>query len=383
MGNTAPAVFDHHIMGIANAMARRGLGTTAPNPSVGAVIANESTGDVIARAVTAPGGRPHAEPLAIALAGERCRGATLYVTLEPCAHFGRTPPCVDAIIASGIARVVVAQTDPDPRVAGRGLERLRAAGIAVTRGVRTAEAHAVTLGHITRVAERRPAVTLKMALGEDGEVPRGINGTPRWVTGPEATAYAHVLRATHDAILVGAQTVRDDNPDLTCRLPGLADRSPLRVVLAGRTTIEPSCRLAQSAKRVPVLLYEPNNSSSGHHAALAEKGVDIASLHHIHGRVWLPAVLEDLAGRGITRLLVEGGSRVWSAFAAHGFADEIIVAAAGDGALPEPDAIARARALVLRYLNLTRLTVVEVRRAGKDAITLFSRAAVTPPPTVG
>ena len=211
--SAAGSAFDIHMMRIALTMARRGLGLTAPNPSVGAVIANEQTGEVIARGVTAPGGRPHAETRAIRDAGERARGATIYVTLEPCSHHGKTGPCADAIVAAGLKRAVVAIEDPDPRVAGRGLDKLRAAGIEVVRGIGADEARWITRGHIVRVTERRPFITLKLALDADGNVPRGAVGTPRFVTSPDARAHGHLLRAEADAILVGTGTVQAENPE--------------------------------------------------------------------------------------------------------------------------------------------------------------------------
>lgn len=363
--------FDCQMMAVALALARRGLGQTAPNPSVGAVIADEASGEILARAVTAPGGRPHAEPQAIAEAGERARGATLYVTLEPCSHFGRTPPCADAVIAAGLRRVVVAQTDPDPRVSGRGLERLRQAGIEVTRGVLTKEAHALTLGHIVRVAERRPAITLKMAVDVNGNVPRGANGQPLWVSCPESTAYAHLMRARHDAILVGGQTVIDDNPELTCRLPGLHSRSPLRVVIAGSGGMPSDCKLAETAGSVPVLIYAGRRSPLANAHELAGQGVSIKDVYSVGGRPWIPAVVEDLAARGITSVLVEGGPRIWQAFAHHGFVDELKLVVAGGG---EPDATSCARETAARYLRPGQHVASSSRVIGRDRLTSFIRA---------
>ena len=188
-------MLDAQMMSIALRMAERGLGDTAPNPSVGAVIVDAATGEVIARATTARGGRPHAETIAIAAAGDRARGATIYVTLEPCSHQGRTGPCADAIIAAGIQRAVVAIEDPDPRVSGRGLDKLRAAGIEVERGVGAAEARWLTRGHIVRITERRPFVTLKLALDGSGEIARGDGVSPVWVTGEISRAHGMLLRA--------------------------------------------------------------------------------------------------------------------------------------------------------------------------------------------
>ncbi len=319
------------MMGIALTMARRGLGQTAPNPSVGAVLVDPATGEVIARGTTGPGGRPHAETTAIARARERARGATLYVTLEPCSHHGQTAPCADAIIASGITRVVCAIEDPDPRVAGRGLSRLRAAGLDVARGVRAAEADWLTRGHIVRVTQRRPFVQLKLALAADGLVPQGKNGQPTFVTSPDARALGHLLRAQADAILVGHGTVAADDPDLTCRLPGLAARSPRRVILARNGLNLRGTRLAQTAATVPVTVYKGSDVAPAVTSAMTAQGATIHQAQAIGGALWLPAVLEDLAASGITRLLVEGGPRIWRAFAQAGLVDDIVGFVAGRG----------------------------------------------------
>lgn len=353
------------MMAIALTMARRGLGTTAPNPSVGAVVADEETGEVISRAVTAPGGRPHAEPQAIAAAGERARGATIYVTLEPCSHIGKTPPCADAIIAGGLKRVVTSIEDPDPRVAGRGLDRLRAAGLSVTRGVLANEARWVTRGHIVRVTERRPFVTLKMALGANGTVARGKAGAPLWVTGPLARARGHLLRAESDAILVGAATIRDDDPDLTCRLPGLAHRSPVRVVVSGSLDIPLTAKIVATARSVPVWIVCSTHTSADVKQHLRDEGCEIIEVQQVAGRLWLPAIMEALVARGITRLLVEGGPSMWRSFADAALVDDVALfvapsvassplqlASAALGALPltiidkcnvEPDTLWRLR----------------------------------------
>jgi diaminohydroxyphosphoribosylaminopyrimidine deaminase / 5-amino-6-(5-phosphoribosylamino)uracil reductase len=336
------------MMGIALGLARQGLGRTAPNPSVGAVLVDPATGEIFGRGRTADGGRPHAEVVAIGRAGgaAHTRGATLYVTLEPCSHQGQTGPCADAIIAAGIARVVCATEDPDPRVAGRGLDRLRAAGIDVVRGVRGDEARWITRGHIVRVTERRPFVTLKLAIGADGQVPQGVQGKPVFVTRPEARAHGHLLRAQADAILVGAGTVRADNPELTCRLPGMADRSPLRVVLAGRGAV-PIGRMGAA------LVY-------GARFEGAEQNNRI-TVTQVGGRIWLPAVMEDLVARGITRLLVEGGPKVWRSFGDARLVDEVAVyVAGGDEAI--------ARASVDRLVGDVGMTIYETRRLGPDTL---------------
>lgn len=361
---------DRELMRLALERAREGLGRTAPNPSVGAVVYDSARGDVVASAVTAPGGRPHAEPLAIAAAGERARGATIYVTLEPCSHFGKTPPCADAIVAAGIARAVIAITDPDPRVAGRGIARLEAAGITVTRGVLADEAAWVTRGHILRVTERRPFVQLKLALGADGAVPRGGAGTPTWVTGPQARAAGHRLRAEADAILVGRATVIDDDPELTCRLPGLEDRSPIRVVLARGLEVPPCSKLVKTARTVPVWIVGGASAEPARRAALEAAGCEIITVPEVGGRLWLPAVTEALAARGITRLLVEGGPQVWASFARAGLVDEVVAFTAGgdDG---EP----ALRAALGRWVGpVTEALTLEGRRpAGNDTVWTLRR----------
>ncbi|MBL8566523.1 MAG: bifunctional diaminohydroxyphosphoribosylaminopyrimidine deaminase/5-amino-6-(5-phosphoribosylamino)uracil reductase RibD [Hyphomicrobiaceae bacterium] len=357
---------DHHMMGIALRMARRGLGQTAPNPTVGAVIVEPQTGEVIARGWTQTGGRPHAEPVALAQAGARARGATMYVTLEPCSHHGKTPPCSDAVLAAGIARLVVALQDPDPRVSGRGLEQIRRAGVAVTRGVRAEEAHWLTRGHIVRVTERRPFVQLKIAVGADGRVPRGAGGEPVFVTGAEARARGHLMRAEADAILVGHGTVRDDDPDLTCRLPGLAHRSPRRVVLAADVAGLAESRLARSARMVPVQLFTASGAQT---QTLGTLGVEVSPTRLVAGRLWLPDVLEALAQSGITRLLVEGGPGVWASFVRHGLFDEVVLFHARGGG--QPVAEEAARAVLQAVAGIAGLDLSEHRRLGGDDMLVF------------
>lgn len=310
--------FDEHMMTIALRLARRGLGATAPNPAVGAVIADETTGEIIARGWTQPGGRPHAEKEALARAGDRARGKTMYVTLEPCAHTGRTPTCADAMVTSGLARVVCAIPDPNPVVAGRGFGQLRAAGMDVDVGLLEDEARHVTLGHILRQTADRPFVQIKMALDAGGAIAEG-DGAPVWVTGPEARALAHMLRAEADAIVVGSGTVMADDPELTCRLPGLAARSPDRVVLDASLRTSPTARVYRSGKPGPRVWLASRTGTTGRHTALPlETGADEG----------LPSVLAALARNGITRILVEGGPRLWQDFFDAGLVDEVVVMSA-------------------------------------------------------
>ncbi|HEY9521334.1 MAG TPA: bifunctional diaminohydroxyphosphoribosylaminopyrimidine deaminase/5-amino-6-(5-phosphoribosylamino)uracil reductase RibD [Methyloceanibacter sp.] len=328
-------------MAQALALARRGLGTTWPNPSVGCVVVGAS-GEIVGRGVTAPGGRPHAEAVALDRAGRSAAGATLYVTLEPCAHEGRGAACADTIAAAAAARVVVAMGDPDPRTAGHGLARLRAAGIEVTEGVLQDEACEVTLGHVLRVTEGRPAVTLKLAVGSDGLVPRGEGGAPTWITGDLARAHAHLLRARTDAILVGRGTVVADNPSLTCRLPGMECRSPVRVILDRRLRTPTDARLFED-EMVPVWFIcardemEPNTAALH---SLQERGAEIIPVTiDAHGLPAIREALDQLARRGITRLLVEGGPSVAHVFLDGDLVDEAVIyqgssPAGSDGLLP-------------------------------------------------
>ena len=361
--------FDLNIMDIALGMAVRGLGQTAPNPSVGAVIANPATGDVISRAVTARGGRPHAETIAIAEAGEKAKDATIYVTLEPCAHHGHTGPCAEAIIAAGLKRVVVAIEDPDPRVAGRGLDKLRAAGIEVVRGVGADAARWIARGHIVRITERRPLVTLKLALNAKGDIARGDGSKPTWVTSENARAHGQLLRARHDAILVGSGTVRADNPSLTCLLPGLADRSPVRVVLSRDLDISQDNKLAASARQVPLwIATAAGGDPSAKRAHFKSCGTEILDVATVQNNIWLPSVMEALVARGITRLLVEGGPSVWRAFAEASLVDEVVLYMAG-GRIEET----QARAALERLTSPLELTLIEQRHIDTDTMWRFRR----------
>jgi diaminohydroxyphosphoribosylaminopyrimidine deaminase/5-amino-6-(5-phosphoribosylamino)uracil reductase len=364
---------DDGFMQIALRMARRGLGTTAPNPSVGAVVVDPATGEVIARGWTQPGGRPHAETVALQRAGSRARGATMYVTLEPCSHYGKTPPCASAIIEAGVSRAVVGILDPDPRVAGRGIDMLRAAGIEVRRGVCAPEAVRITRGHILRVTERRPLIQVKMALDSGGQIARGTDGKPRWVTGPMARAHAHLLRARADAILVGSRTTKDDDPELTCRLPGLLGRSPIRVILCGSTLPALDSKIARSARDVPVWIFNVPGADPAQENALVRAGCRLFHVATVGGRPWIPAVTEALVAEGITRLLVEGGPTVSRAFSSVGLVDDIVQYRAAGHA---QDAT-RTRAAALRSTNDLAghmgFALAHERALGDDMLYVFHR----------
>jgi diaminohydroxyphosphoribosylaminopyrimidine deaminase / 5-amino-6-(5-phosphoribosylamino)uracil reductase len=303
-------------------LAESNLGATSPNPSVGAVVADAATGEIIASAVTARGGRPHAEVLALREAGPRAKGAIMVTTLEPCSHFGATPPCAHTIVEAGISLAVYGSRDPDMRVAGRGLAWLETHGVPAIRGAFAKESDWINLGHALRVTERRPFVQLKLAVDANGRAPLG-SGKPVWVTGEEARARAHLLRARADAILVGRRTIEADDPELTCRLPGLADRSPVRVVLAPNCNIPAEAHIFQT-ERPPVWIVCGDSSKGAH--LFGRRGVRIFDIGASPGGVLnLKLVLMRLAAEGVTRLLVEGGPTTWRGFLEAGLADEVVI----------------------------------------------------------
>lgn len=312
-------------MTLALALGRRGLGWCWPNPSVGAVIADGRTGRIISCGWTGDGGRPHAEAVALAAAGEAARGATLYATLEPCSHWGKTPPCADALIAAGIARVVYGAVDADPRVAGRGLARLGAHGVEIAEGPFPREARWLALGHSLRVTAGRPFVQLKLAVDADGMVPAG-NGAPVWVTGPDTRAYGHLLRAGCDAILAGSGTIEADDPELTCRLPGLSGRSPIRVVFASRASLPPDAKIWRDSESAPVWVVGSQDAPKAAIAVLEERGAIFIGVKTArNGRPDIAEAMHLLAGRGITRVLVEGGPSLAASFLDADLIDEAIL----------------------------------------------------------
>jgi diaminohydroxyphosphoribosylaminopyrimidine deaminase/5-amino-6-(5-phosphoribosylamino)uracil reductase len=359
---------DRRFMELALRVARRMLGRTAPNPAVGAVIADATTGEVITRGWTQEGGRPHAEGHALARAGAGARGQTMYVSLEPCSHHGRTPPCAEAIVAAGMRRVVCAIEDPNPEIAGRGLAVLRRAGIAVDLGLCAEEARWMAAGHILRMTQDRPFVQLKIAVSGDGLIAPG-DGAPRWVTGPEARQFAHILRARADAILVGRKTVADDNPELTCRLPGLERRSPRRVILDARFRTPPTARMLESAGRVPVTIF----GETGARSPSYPKGVEVRRMPPgPDGRLSLAVALESLAAEGVTRVLVEGGPTIADAFLKADLVDEVVIGhgtetLGASGRLPVGGS-------GLEFLHDGgRWQTVEERRLGTDRISIHRR----------
>lgn len=313
------AADDRRWMALALRLARMSVGDTAENPPVGCVLVRD--GRLVGRGRTAVGGRPHAEAVALAQAGPAARGATAYVTLEPCAHHGRTPPCAEALAAAGVVRVVVAIGDPDPRVDGGGIAILRGAGIAVEVGPGAEAAAGASAGFLMRVTAGRPHVTLKLATSLDGRI-AAHSGASRWITGAEARAHAHALRARSDAILVGIGTALADDPELTCRAPGLGHRSPVRVVLDRALRLPPDSRLVRNAGAVPTWVM--TTAAGGHAPHLGARGVQVIPVDgDAAGRPAIPAVLAALADRGIGRLLVEGGAAVAGSFVTAALVDEV------------------------------------------------------------
>jgi len=301
-------------------LARRGLGQVWPNPAVGCVLVRD--GRVVGRGWTAPGGRPHAETIALAMAGEQARGAVAYVTLEPCSHHGQTGPCAEALIQAGVSHVIVAVDDPDPRVSGRGLEMLRKAGIRVDLGLCREEAAELNAGFFTRITENRPLVTLKSASSLDGRIATH-SGESQWITGPKARSAGHMLRAEADAIMVGSTTAIVDNPDLTCRLPGLEKRSPVRVVVDSRLRLPLTAKLVATARQTPTWLITVAGNDPERLQAFDSCGVQVIEVPAGDEGVDLPAVMTELGKRGLTRLLVEGGAHLSAALLRHDLVDRI------------------------------------------------------------
>lgn len=358
-------------MRAALALARRGLGTTWPNPSVGCVIVQ--AGRVVGRGVTQPGGRPHAEAQALAMAGPAARGADAYVTLEPCNHTGQTPPCTEALIAAGIARVIVAGSDPDRRVDGAGIDRLRAAGLEVVTGVLTAEADAMQAGFLHRVREGRPLVTLKLASTLDGRIAtRG--GESQWITGAAAREAAHALRGRHDAVMAGVGTVAADDPLLTCRIPGFRTIPVVRVVVDSHLRTRLTAQLVATAMTDPTWIIHRGGVPADRRSAFTRAGVRLCDVPGGERGVDLGAGLQALGASGLTRLLVEGGAQLAAGLLRDGLVDRIAWFHApcimgGDG-WPAAQAFG-----VAALADMAKFTRTASRPVGDDMLTEFTRAA--------
>lgn len=360
---------DIHHMREALRLGRSAMGSAWPNPAVGCVIV---AGDqIVGRGATAPGGRPHAEPQALAEAGAAARGATAYVTLEPCAHHGKTPPCAEALIKAGVARVVVAVGDSDPRVSGRGIEMLRKAGIEVVQGVLEDEARTDLAGFFLRVEEGRPWVTLKLASSFDGRIATA-SGHSQWITGPEARQRVHEFRARHDAVMVGAGTARADNPMLTVR--GLdVPRQPVRVVVSRRLDVPLMSELARTAGEVPVWMCHGPDADKSLREAWQGLGAELVECR-LHGRqLEIGSVLQALGERGLTRVFCEGGGALAASLLSAGLVDELIGFTAGvvigaEG-LPGVGAMGLAR-----LEEAPRFRLIEAAAVGGDIMHRWHRA---------
>jgi diaminohydroxyphosphoribosylaminopyrimidine deaminase/5-amino-6-(5-phosphoribosylamino)uracil reductase len=358
---------DERFMRLALALGRRGLGNVWPNPAVGSVIVKD--GVIVGRGWTQPGGRPHAEVEALRRAKKDAKGATLYVTLEPCSHTGKSPPCADAIIKAGVARVVSALEDPNPEVAGQGHARLREKGIIVETGLCADEARRDHAGHITRILHKRPHVTLKMAISADGKA--GLAGRkPIAITGEEARNHVFQMRAQNDAILVGIGTVFADNPQLTARLPGLYERSPVRIVLDAQLRVPLSLSVISTVRDTPTWVFTSNSASPMAEDILQQKGCKVFRVDDTRSRLDLDDVLKVLAEQGITRLVVEGGPTVAAAFAAADLIDAVVLLRAekviGD------TGIAPLEGMKLEALT-GKMTARGSEKLGADTIELYER----------
>lgn len=322
---TEQAQQDHRFMALALALGRRGMGRTWPNPSVGCVIVK--AGRIVGRGWTQPGGRPHAETVALAQAGTAARGGDVYVSLEPCAHHAKTPPCADALIAAGVARVIMATTDHDPRVNGAGRDLLKAAGIIVETGLLNAQAEADHSGFFLRTTLGRPFVTLKLASSFDGRIATGT-GESQWITGPQARRAVHAMRARHDATMVGAGTVRKDDPSLTVRDLGV-DHHPARVVLSRRLDLPLSGQLARSAAAPPLIICHGLDADPLLVRTWQDLGAILLECAGRSGQLDMYDVLQKLGAHGFNRIFCEGGSALAASLLSADLVDELVGFTAG------------------------------------------------------
>jgi diaminohydroxyphosphoribosylaminopyrimidine deaminase/5-amino-6-(5-phosphoribosylamino)uracil reductase len=368
--STAPASADLRFMDAALALSRRGLGRTAPNPTVGALVVKD--GVILGRGVTAPGGRPHAERVALDQAGEAARGATIYVTLEPCARrsVSGAASCTEAILERGIARVVIAAADPSPFAAGEGAARLRAAGVEVAEGVRAEAARRLNIGHILRVSSHRPAISLKLAQTMDGFAGTAARG-PVAITGPVSAAHTHLARAQNDALMVGVGTLIGDNPKLNVRIAGLEDRAPVRVILDTTLRTPADFFVVQGAKIQPTWIFCGWRHDVARAEALRAAGVLVSPVTaNAAGILSLEEVLAALAARGITRLMVEGGPTLAEALANADLIDDFTL-------MTGPIRIGQGAAAILpglgSWMRRTDVTCVEDTMWGADRAELYER----------
>jgi diaminohydroxyphosphoribosylaminopyrimidine deaminase/5-amino-6-(5-phosphoribosylamino)uracil reductase len=366
---------DRRFMASALRLGRRNLGQTYPNPAVGAVIVRMEKGGpiVVGRGWTSRGGRPHAEMNALEEAGDLAKGATVYVTLEPCAHHGKTPPCAEALIAAGVSRVVTAMTDPDPRVAGKGIAKLREAGIAVVTDVLAAEAARAHAGHVSRVTKGRPHMTLKLAVSADGMIGRR-EGERMIITSPPSLQVVQAMRAETDAMMIGIGTALVDDPRLNVRLAGMAWRSPARIILDTTARLPFESRLVQSARELPLILIVGADAPAERREALGESGVRVIEAPAAAGKIDLSAALAALGREGFTRILAEGGSEVAGSLVAADLLDEVVIFHAP--VVVGPDGVRAIAGSALSAIERSpRYYRIETAKVGDDEMCRYLRAA--------
>lgn len=354
---------DRRFMALAIALGARGLGRVWPNPAVGCVIVGD--GRILGRGWTQDGGRPHAEPMALAQAGALARGATAYVSLEPCAHHGQTPPCAEALIAAGVTRVVTALTDPDPRVAGRGHAMLQAAGLSVTTGVLADQAEDRQSGFLTRIRQGRPMVTLKLATSLDGRIATAT-GESRWITGPQARRLVHAMRMSHDAVMVGGGTARADDPLLTVRDMG-ARRQPVRIVVSRLLDLPRHGHLAGSVADAPLWLAHGAAAPDDSRRAWASSGARLIEVAENGQGIDPSALLAALGAEGLTRVFCEGGGQLAAALLAANLVDEVCQFTAGL-ALGGSGRAAIAALPASRLADAPRFRLMSVQAIGPDTL---------------
>lgn len=353
---------DEEWMRVALHLAQRGNGRVSPNPAVGCIIVKNDI--VVGRGWTQPGGRPHAETVALQQAGNDASGATAYVTLEPCAHYGQTPPCAEALVSAGIKRVVIALSDPDIRVNGKGVEHLKNSDIDVEEGVLRLKALKQHAGFVLRVEQERPLITLKLATSSDFKIAKA-NGDSKWITGPKARRYGHMLRAQNDAILVGVNTVLADDPLLTCRIQGLEELSPIRIVLDSQLKTPLSSQLVKTAHEIPTLIITENHNVD----AYKEAGVKVVSVCSNRD---IMAVCKAIADQGINSILVEGGAKVATAFAREGFVD-LCAHFRAPGEIGSDGIDALNDIALTTFLNKKDYTLDKRRSLGPDVLELYRK----------
>ena len=365
---------DIRFMRIAMALAERGLGNVWPNPAVGCVIINN--GHIIGRGWTGPGGRPHAETEALKRAGDAARGATAYITLEPCAHFGKTPPCADALVNAGIKRAVIAITDPDPRTAGRGIQKLIDAGISVSEGILKTEAENINAGFFSLIKNKKPIFALKIAASSDGCIAASV-GTRTDITGSIAKNLGHMLRASHDVVLFGIATLLIDDPEYTCRLPGMENRTPIRALLDSNLRIPLDARILKTLDKNELWIFCLPGADVKKQSALEDLGAKVIIVEKpgADARPDLDWIASYLGESGVSRVLIESGGKLNQAFMKAGLVDDIhwfsSPSKLGHGAIPAFDEITIAKDVLNG--NIQGFQMTDKRACGDDTYMAFKK----------